>query len=178
MDLGVGVERLDVRLGLGEHAAGAARAVVDRANRRRAGPRLLVRADEQVDHQPDHLARGEVCAGLVVGGLGELADELLERVAHLQVADLLARSRSWRTPLPRAGSTHGGNGLHGTAGTTRREHSPTRVTQAPACQTDSFAGAPVALVDHARAERPGFDQVGFGISGAVTSKPAPSSSSR
>jgi len=87
--LGVGVERLDVRLGLGEHPAGAARAVVDRADRRGASERVLVGADQQVDHQPHHLARGEVRAGLIVGGLGELADELLERVAHLQVADPL-----------------------------------------------------------------------------------------
>jgi hypothetical protein len=28
-----------------------------------------------------------------------------------------------------------------------------------ACQSDSSPGAPVTLIDHARAERPGFEQV-------------------
>jgi hypothetical protein len=44
---------------------------------------------KEVDHEADDLARGEVLAGGLVGELGELADELLVEVAHLDVADLV-----------------------------------------------------------------------------------------
>ena len=38
-------------------------------------------------HQPDHLARGEVIARLLIRLLVEAHDEVLEEVAHLDVAD-------------------------------------------------------------------------------------------
>ena len=48
---------------------------------------VVVLDEEQVHHEPDDLARGEVLSGGLVGELGELADELLEDRAHLRVAD-------------------------------------------------------------------------------------------
>ena len=49
--------------------------------------RVAVRLEEQVDHEADDLARREVVAGRLVGRLAELPDQLLEDVAHLDVAD-------------------------------------------------------------------------------------------
>jgi hypothetical protein len=104
-------------------------------------------------------------------------NELSDVASHIQAASRdcwmsrasrqrTSRAADW-TPAqipPCAGSrvAHSGAPFHAKGALSNR------VSQAPACQTDSFAGAPVALVDHARAERPGLDQVGFGISGAVT----------
>jgi hypothetical protein len=48
---------------------------------------LVVLDEEEVDHQPDHLARREVLAGGLVRELREAADELLVEVAHLEVRD-------------------------------------------------------------------------------------------
>ena len=49
----------------------------------------VVRGDQQVDHQLDDLARGEVLTGGLVGVLGELPDQVLEDVAHLVVRQLV-----------------------------------------------------------------------------------------
>ena len=70
-----------------QHAAGAGGGVVDRADHAGLGQGFVVLDEEQVDHQPDDFARGEVLAGGLVGELGELADEFLEHGAHLGVAD-------------------------------------------------------------------------------------------
>ena len=70
-----------------EHAARPARGVEQRAHDA-GGPQGVVVLDEQeVDHQPDDLARREVLAGGLVGCLREAADQLLVEVAHLGVAD-------------------------------------------------------------------------------------------
>ena len=71
-----------------EHAAGAGRGVVDGADHRSAGGEdVVVLNEQQVDHQLDRVARGEVLAGGFVGGLGEAADQLLEGQAHVVVGD-------------------------------------------------------------------------------------------
>jgi hypothetical protein len=70
-----------------QHAAGAGGGVVEAAHHAGLGQGVVVLDEEEVDHQPDDLARGEVLAGGLVGKLGELADELLEDRAHLGVAD-------------------------------------------------------------------------------------------
>ena len=49
------------------------------------GQDVVVRDEEQVDHQADDLAGREVLAGLLVADLGEPPDQLLEDVAHLDV---------------------------------------------------------------------------------------------
>ncbi len=54
-----------------------------------AGEGSLVLGEQQVDHEADDLARGEVLAGVLVEGLIELADQFLEDVAHLNVGDLV-----------------------------------------------------------------------------------------
>ncbi len=80
------VELAQVVLGDGEHAAGAAGGVAEGAHDAGLGERLAVGLEEEVDHQADDLARREVVAGRLVGGLAELPDQLLEDVAHLDVA--------------------------------------------------------------------------------------------
>ena len=61
-----------------QHAAGAAGRIVD-------GLALL--RVEDVDHQADDAARGVELAGLLVGGVGELLDQVLVGVADDVVAD-------------------------------------------------------------------------------------------
>ena len=51
------------------------------------GQGLVVLDEEQIDHQPDDFARGEVLSGGLVGKFGELADQFLEDRAHLGIAD-------------------------------------------------------------------------------------------
>ncbi len=76
-----------VLLGHAQHAAGAGRRVVEGAHHAGLGQGVVVLDEQQVDHQPDDFARGEVLPGRLVRELGELADQLLEHRAHLRVAD-------------------------------------------------------------------------------------------
>ena len=48
--------------------------------------RVVVLDEEEVDHEADHFARGEVFARRRIGGFGKLADQLLEHQTHLGVA--------------------------------------------------------------------------------------------
>ncbi len=88
VDPRAGLELLDVLLGGGEHATCAAGRVQDVNDRSGLADALLVGPEQQLDHQLDHLARGEVLTGRLVGGVRELADQLLEDVSHVVVADL------------------------------------------------------------------------------------------
>jgi hypothetical protein len=74
-------------LGLRQHPAGSARAIEDAADGTGIGERGFVAVDQQVDHQAHDLARREMLARRFVARLPELADELLEDVAHLEAAD-------------------------------------------------------------------------------------------
>ena len=89
LNRGVRVERGDVLLGGGQHPAGAAGRVEHRAHHARHAQRVGVRRHQQVDHQLDHLTRREVFPSGLVRHLREPADQLLEHVAHLVVADHL-----------------------------------------------------------------------------------------
>jgi hypothetical protein len=42
---------------------------------------------DEVDHEPDHLARREVLAGRLIGQFGKLANQFLEDRAHVGIAD-------------------------------------------------------------------------------------------
>ena len=64
-----------------------AEAIVEGADHAGLGEGFVVLDEEEIDHEPDDLARGEVFAGGLVGELGELADEFLEHGAHLGIAD-------------------------------------------------------------------------------------------
>ncbi|MDQ1081472.1 hypothetical protein QE401_003998 [Pseudoroseomonas cervicalis] len=77
-----------------EHAARPGRGVVDGAHGAGAGGQDVAVLDEQqVDHQPDDVARGEVLARRLVGDFREFADQLLEGQAHIVVADLVGVQR-------------------------------------------------------------------------------------
>jgi hypothetical protein len=80
---GLGVQLGQVLAGHAQHAAGAGGRVVEGAHHAGLGQRVVVLDEQQVDHQADDLARGEVLPGGLVGELGELADQLLEHRAHL-----------------------------------------------------------------------------------------------
>ena len=73
--------------GDGQHAAGARRGVVDRPHHARLGQHLVVLDEEEIDHEADDLARGEVLPGGLVGDFREFPDQLLEDQSHLSVAD-------------------------------------------------------------------------------------------
>lgn len=86
-EAGVGVDLGEVLVAHAEHTAGAGGGVVEGAHHAGLGQGLVVLDEEEVDHEADDLARGEVLPGGLVGQLGELADQLLEDRAHLGVAD-------------------------------------------------------------------------------------------
>ena len=75
-----------------QHAARPAGRVVDR---------LALLRVEDVHHQPHHAARGVELAGLVVGGVGELLDQVLvgvaDDVAGARAGCPAARPRSARS---------------------------------------------------------------------------------
>ena len=84
---GVGVQAGEVLAGHAQHAARAGGGVVEGAHDAGLGQGVVVLDEEQIHHQPDDFARGEVLSGGLVGKLGELADEFLEDRAHLGIAD-------------------------------------------------------------------------------------------
>ena len=84
-ELGVRVMVTQVVLRLCQHPAGAACGVEQLADRATRGEQLVVLDEEEVHHQPDNLARGEVVAGGLVCQLVEAADEVLEDQPHLLV---------------------------------------------------------------------------------------------
>ena len=69
-----------------QHSAGTARRVVDRLDDVSLA-QVGLRRQQQIHHQPDHLAGREVLPSLLVGLLCTDPDELLEDVAHLHVVD-------------------------------------------------------------------------------------------
>jgi hypothetical protein len=77
----------EVFAGDGEHAAGSGGRVVDGADDAGGGENVVVLDEEEVDHEADDFAGGEVFAGGFVGDFGEFADELFEDEAHLGVGD-------------------------------------------------------------------------------------------
>ena len=83
---GVRVDLGQVLAGHAEHAAGAGGGVVEAAHHARPGQGFIVLDEEQVHHQANHLARGEVLPGGLIGELGKLADQLLEHRAHPGIA--------------------------------------------------------------------------------------------
>ena len=87
-----------VLLGHGQHAAGPAGGVIDRLDDV-ALAQVRFRRQQQVHHQLDDLARGEVLAGLFVGLLRSDADQFLEDIPHLHVVDPLRRQVQFGEPL-------------------------------------------------------------------------------
>ena len=81
-EMGLRIVLADIFLGYGEHAAGAAGRVVDRAGDPGLIDVVLVGVDE-MRHQADHFARGKMVAGLFVRLFVEPADQVFEYIAHL-----------------------------------------------------------------------------------------------
>ena len=88
--IGFGVQVSDVLLGHREHAAGTTGRVVDRLDHV-ALAQVPLRREQEVDHQLDHLARGEVLSGLLVRLLGADPNDLLKGVSHLDVVHAVGR---------------------------------------------------------------------------------------
>jgi len=101
VDPGLGVDRLadegavltpageDMVFRGREHAARPGTGVIDRDNGALAADAVFVAGQEQVGHEMDDVARGEVLARVLVQGFVELPDELLENSAHRGVVDLV-----------------------------------------------------------------------------------------
>lgn len=81
----LGVMSTEVLLRFSEHAAGAASRVEQFAHSPRSREQFVIVDEQQIDHQPDDLARGEVIAGGLVGQFVEAPDEVLEDQPHLDV---------------------------------------------------------------------------------------------
>lgn len=77
------------RCAVQEHAAGAGCGVVDGADDVGLVEVFVVGREQQVHHEVNDLARGEVLTGGLVGRFRELADEFLEDEAHLCVGDVV-----------------------------------------------------------------------------------------
>ena len=84
---GVGVQAGKVLAGHAQHAARAGRGIVEGSHDAGLGQGVVVLDEEEIDHEPDDVARGEVFPGGFVGKFGELADQFLEHRAHLGIAD-------------------------------------------------------------------------------------------
>jgi len=84
-DLGLGVDLLDAILGNGQHAAGAAAAVMDGAGHALATGQVGIKHEDQIHHEADDLTRGEVLAGVLVQRFVELPQQVLKDIAHLVV---------------------------------------------------------------------------------------------
>ena len=72
-----------------QHAAGTRCGVVNGTHHAGLGQHVVIFDEQQVDHQFDHFARGEVFSGGFVGNLGKLADQLFKHQPHLAVADFV-----------------------------------------------------------------------------------------
>ncbi len=83
----LGVEVAHVGLGDRKHPAGAAGRVIQGPNGAGPAQHVVILMQQQVHHQPDDLAGGEVLPGGLVAGLREAPDQLLEDVAHGDVGD-------------------------------------------------------------------------------------------
>ena len=81
------MEFAQVVLGDTEHASRSARRVVQCLDYPLGAQLIAVAGEEQIDHQPDDLARSEVLPRSFVRLLAEAPDQLFEHVAHLQTPD-------------------------------------------------------------------------------------------
>ncbi len=86
---GFGVVLGQIFAGDAEHAAGTRRGVVKGAHHAGPGQHVVILHEDEVDHEADHLARGEMLPGGLVADFGKLADQLLEHETHLVIADAL-----------------------------------------------------------------------------------------
>ena len=77
----------DPVLGFRQHAAGAAGRVADGHDHAGLRQHLRVGLQQQVHHQLNHLARGEVIARCLVGGFVEAPDQVFEHQPHGDVVD-------------------------------------------------------------------------------------------
>lgn len=86
---GIGVLAAQVLFGNGEHASGSGGRVVEGTDDAGFGEGVVVFNKQQIDHQPDDFAGGEVLPGGLVGEFGELADQFFKNEPHLRVGDEL-----------------------------------------------------------------------------------------
>jgi hypothetical protein len=86
-EAGPGVHGGEVFPGDGEHAAGAGSGVVEGTDDAGLGEGFVVLNEDQVDHQANDFARGEVFPGGFVGEFGEFADQFFKDRPHLSIAD-------------------------------------------------------------------------------------------
>jgi hypothetical protein len=78
---------MDVFLGDGQHAPGAAGGVVDGLDNV-AASEVFLRREKEIDHELDHLPRGEVFSRFLIRLLRADPDKFREDVAHFDVVDV------------------------------------------------------------------------------------------
>ena len=84
-DLRQGIDLLDALLRKGQHAAGAAAAVIDGAGHALTTGQLSIKYEDQIHHETDDLTRGEVLARIFIKGFVKLPQQMLKHVAHFVV---------------------------------------------------------------------------------------------
>ena len=99
--LGLRVEFAQIVLSDRQHPARAARRIQQRLHHARPGQQPVVVGEQQVHHQPDHLAGREVLARGLIRQLRELADQLLIEITPSPGSTpRQGSSRSQRTSTP------------------------------------------------------------------------------
>ncbi len=101
MDIGLGIDRFpdnypilthpirNMLLGDGQHSSRAAAGIVDGADRAFPADPGLITREEEIHHQMDDIARGEVLPGIFIQRFVEFPDQLLEDRSHGRVVDLI-----------------------------------------------------------------------------------------
>src|SRR5579864_9769919 len=84
---GVRVQLAEMFFCYAQHSARTASGIVERPHDALGAEDLAVRGEQQVDHQPDDLARREVVTGGLVRCFIEAPDQVLEDQAHLVIGD-------------------------------------------------------------------------------------------
>ncbi len=86
-ELGVGVELAHVAGRFREHAAGAGSRIEQGANGAFLAEDVAIGLEQEVDHEADDLARGEVVSGFLVRRFVEFADKFFEAAPHFEVGN-------------------------------------------------------------------------------------------
>ncbi len=84
---GIWIDLCEVFVCDAQHSASASGRIVEAPYYAGSSESVVILDEQEIDHQPDHFARGKMFSGGLIGQLGELADQLLEDRSHLRIAD-------------------------------------------------------------------------------------------
>ena len=82
---GLGVMLAQIILGLSQHPARAARRVKQLVDKAGPGQGVVIRVEQNINHQTNDFTRGKMIAGGLVGRFVKAPDQVLEQEAHLEI---------------------------------------------------------------------------------------------